>query len=399
MKKSAALLGMLLGATTLAGPATAAEVKIGIVGDITGAIAAMAPEVMKSYDFAIKQVNDQGGFSNGDTLAGVVGDSGCNPQLGADAVNKAVNVSGAIAVVGPWCSGAVIAASNSVTIPAGIALVTPGGTSPTISTLKDNDTVFRTVPSDEYQGQALARTVMARGTKTVAVSFLNNDYGKGLAEAFKSEFEKNGGTIAGYAAHEEGKPSYRSDIAELAKGGADTLVLFDYGDGAGLTILRESLENGFFQKFYGGEAMKTPAAIKGVGAENLTEVRASAPVADKSDAAEIFNKAFKESGGDPNAVFTNTAYDAVFMVALAIEKAGGDKAKVSQALREISSGSGEPILPGEWKKAKELIAAGKAVDYKGASGDLDFDKNGDVPGDYSLFKVEGDDWIAEESMK
>lgn len=55
------------------------------------------------------------------------------------------------------------------------------------------------------------------------------------------------------------------------------------------------------------------------------------------------------------------------------------KAKVHEALREVSNGEGEPIRPGEWAKAKELIAAGKAIDYKGAAGDHNFDENGDVP--------------------
>src|SRR3546814_15533545 len=62
---------------------------------------------------------------------------------------------------------------------------------------------------------------------------------------------------------------YRSELAELAAKGADTLVLIDYGDGAGMTILRQALENGFFSKFVGGDGMKTDALIDALGAENL----------------------------------------------------------------------------------------------------------------------------------
>ena len=94
----------------------------------------------------------------------------------------------------------------------------------------------------------MARTLKEQGYNKVAVAYLNNDYGTGLAGAFKAEFEGQGGEITQYAAHEEGKASYRSNLAELAKGGADTLVIFDYGDGTGLTILRQALENGFFRK-------------------------------------------------------------------------------------------------------------------------------------------------------
>lgn len=396
--KHLGLASLLLAASALATPALA-DVNIGLLGGITGGAAAMAPEITRSYAFAVKHVNDQGGVLNGEMLVGISADDGCSPQVAADAATKVVNVSHVIGVVGPWCSGALLAAANSATIPAGVLVISPASTSPAITTLKDNDLVFRTIPSDEYQGQALARTLLERGTKKVAVSFINNDYGKGIAEAFKKEYEAKGGEIAGYAAHEENKSSYRSDLAELAGGGADTLVLLDYGDTSGLTVLREAIENGFFKNFVGGEGMKTSAPIKAIGADNLTTFMASAPISTKSPSLDIFNKAFKEAGGDINGSYVGPSYDAVFLLALAIEKAGGDKAKLSQSLRAVSNGQGEPILPGEWKKAKELIAAGKAIDYKGASGNLDFDANGDVPGSYALFKVSGEDYEVVTEMK
>lgn len=167
-------------------------------------------------------------------------------------------------------------------------------------------------------------------------------------------------------------------------------MIFDYGDGSGLTMLRQSLENGFFENFVGGDGMKSDAPIKELGAENLTTFLSSAPVGEKSDSLEMFNAAFADVGGDPSAIFATTSYDAAFLLALAIEKAGGDKAKISASLREISNGEGEPIRAGEWAKAKELIAAGTAIDYKGAAGDHNFDDKGDVPGTYALFKVAGD---------
>jgi len=397
-RKLMGLAFALLGTSALAGPALA-DVNIGLLAGITGGAAAMAPEITRSYQFAVDQVNEQGGLLNGQKLVGVSADDGCSPQVAADAATKLVNVSGVIGVVGPWCSGALLAAANSATIPAGVLLISPAATSPEITTLKDNDLVFRTIPSDEYQGQALARTLLERGTKKVAVSFINNDYGKGIAEAFKKEYEAKGGEIAGYEAHEENKSSYRSDLANLAQGGADTLVLLDYGDTSGLTVLREAIENGFFKNFVGAEGMKTSAPIKAIGAENLTTFMASAPISSKSEALEIFNKAFSGIGGDINASYVAPSYDAVFLMALAIEKAGGDKSKLSQSLRAVSNGKGEPIMPGEWKKAKELIDAGKEIDYKGASGDVDFDANGDVPGSYALFKVAGDDYAIVTEMK
>ncbi|GGB53455.1 branched-chain amino acid ABC transporter substrate-binding protein [Roseibium aquae] len=397
--KILALTAGLLAATALASVPAKADVKIGLIGGVSGPIAAMAPAMISAAELAISQVNAQGGMMDGEQLVGVVGDSQCNPQGGTDAATKAVNIEGVVGMVGPHCSGAVLAASASVTVPAGIVMVTPSGTSPEITNIEDNDLVFRTVPSDDYQGRALARTLIEQGYGKVAVAYINNDYGTGLAQAFRAEFEAQGGEIAGFAAHEEGKASYRSNLADLASGGANTLVLFDYGDGTGLTMLRQALENGFFETFIGGDGMKSNAPINELGAENLSTFFASAPVGEASNSLETFNAAFTEAGGDPDAIFVTTAYDAAFMLALALEKAGGDKEGVSAALREISNGEGEPILPGEWAKAKELIAAGTAIDYKGAAGDHNFDENGDVPGTFAFFKVGNDGFEVVTQMK
>lgn len=387
---AAAAATSLFAATTLAGAALAQEVKIGVVGGISGPIAALAPPMIQASKLAVEQVNAQGGLLGGQKLAAVIGDSACSQQGGSDAASKAVNVERVVAMVGPYCSGATLAAANTVTIPAGVVLVSPSATSPELTTLKDNDLVFRTAPSDSFQGQALARKLLADGTKKAAVAFLNNDYGKGFAEAFRREFEAKGGEIAGYSAHEDGKASYRSELAELAAKGADTLVLIDYGDGAGMTILRQALENGFFEKFVGGDGMKTDALINALGADNLKDFTTSAPVGAESAGLDVFNDLYKAAGGDESAVYATTSYDATFLLALAIEKAGAaDRSKISQALREVASAPGEVILPGEWEKARQLIAEGKDIDYQGAAGDHEFDANGDVPGVYGLFAVAG----------
>jgi branched-chain amino acid transport system substrate-binding protein len=390
-KGAALAAASLFALTAMAGTALAQEVKIGVVGGISGPIAALAPPMIKASQLAVEQVNAQGGILDGRKLAAVIGDSACSQQGGTDAATKVVNVEQVVAMVGPYCSGATLAAANTVTIPAGVVLISPSATSPELTNLKDNDLVFRTAPSDSFQGQALARKLLADGTKSAAVAFLNNDYGKGFAEAFRSEFEAKGGEIAGYSAHEEGKASYRSELAELASKGADTLVLIDYGDGTGMTILRQALENGFFEKFVGGDGMKTDALIDALGADNLEGFTTSAPVGADSKGLEMFNELYQAAGGDESAVYATTSYDATFLLALAVEKAGAaDRSKIAAALREVASAPGEVILPGEWEKAKALIAEGKDIDYQGAAGDHEFDANGDVPGVYGLFGVEGD---------
>ncbi|MDX5363762.1 MAG: ABC transporter substrate-binding protein [Pseudazoarcus pumilus] len=386
-------------AAALATPAIAQDAKIGLLFGISGAISAMAPTMVEASRLAVDQVNAQGGIGNGRKLVPVLGDSGCNPQNATDAATKAVNLEGVIAMVGPSCSGAVLAAANSVTVPAGVTMVSPSATSPQVTKIVDRDQVFRTVPSDAYQGAALARTLLTRGTKTVAVTYLANDYGTGLAQSFKAEFEAKGGTLAAFQQHDGAKASYRSELSRLARSGADTLVIFDYGDGTGLTLLRQSLENGFFKHFVGGDGMKSEAMIQAIGAKNLDTLLVSAPVGAGEQSLEIFRKDFSAKGGNPDGIFATTSYDAAFLLALAIEHAGGDRAKVAASLRAVATAPGEPIQPGEWAKAKKLIAAGRDIDYHGAAGDHEFDAAGDVPGAYALHRVAGSGFEAIARME
>ena len=176
-------------------------------------------------------------------------------------------------------------------------------------------------------------------------------------------------------------------------------MLFDYGDGTGLSLLRQALENGFFKTFVGADGMKSEGLVKAIGAANLGGFFVSAPVGEASASLDNFNKAYKAAGENIDAVFATTSYDAAFLAALAIEKAGGDKAKLAESLRAVAMAPGEPIMAGEWAKAKQLIAEGKDIDYKGAGGDHEFDAAGDVPGSYAFFKVSGTGYESIADMK
>lgn len=375
-----------------AAQAHAEEVKVGALGGITGPIAALAPPILAAGNLAAAQVNAAGGLMNGKTLKVVTGDSQCSAQGAVDAATKLVNVEQVAAMFGPMCSGATAAAANSVMVPAGVLTISASATSPEITKVKDKDLLFRTAPSDAYQGAAMAKYLFEkRGLKKVAVTYINNDYGVGLEETFVKAFKDLGGEVTASQAHEGKKASYRSELATLAKGGAETLVVFSYENDAGLTIVRESLENGLFGKFVGSDGMKGDNLIKELGAGNLGNFIVTAPTSDSESASwKLFSEQFKKAGGAPDGTFVGQGYDAVMLIALAIEKAGStDRAAVAKALRAVSSAPGEPVGPGDWAKAKKLIAEGKDIDYKGAVGDHEFDKNGDVSGIYSVYSVKG----------
>ncbi|MEM1385811.1 MAG: ABC transporter substrate-binding protein [Pseudomonadota bacterium] len=384
-----------------AAPALADEIKVGSVAGVTGPIAELVAPIVAGRNLAAEHVNEQGGLLGGDTLTLVLADSQCDPKAGVDAGNKVVNVDQVVAIVGASCSGATNGMVQAVTIPAGVVSVSDSATAPSITELKDEDLVYRTAPSDAYQGAALAQLAIDSGYTKLAMTYSNDDYNAGIATVFEASFKELGGEITSNQVHEPNKASYRSEVTTLSGGAPEGLAIFAYYGGSGITIIRNSLETGVFGKFLAADGMFDASVLDQIGTENLKgnmmiTQSASDP---ENDAYQMFADAFAATGFDPAAPYAAHGYDATFLVALAIEKAGAaDRAAIAVALREVASAPGEVVRPGEWEKAKALIAAGTDINYEGATGTVDFDAAGDVPGFYSVNRV-GDDGYEMEFLR
>ena len=367
----------------LIGPGVAmADVKIGFLGGFTGPLKSMTPAIYKAAKLAVKHVNDQGGVLDGGKIIMPNADTTCADTTAAtEAADSLVNAEKVTALVGALCSSATISVAENVAIPAGVTIISPASTSPAITTLNDNDLVFRTTPSDLYQGSVMARLLRSKGIKNIAITYVNNDYGKGFADALASAFIAAGGKIAANESHEEGKADYRDKIRILAASGVDTLVVLAYANGSGQTIIRQAVEIGDFDQFVGGDGMVNNTLVSAIGADKLRGMIATKPGVPDTNSARVFKKLAWADDLNPTSTFAAQSYDAAFLLALAIEKNGSaERAGLSKALRAVASAPGEVILPGEWQKAKALLKAGKEINYEGAVGSLEFDKAGDVTG-------------------
>ncbi len=383
---------LALAAAIAVGPAQAQDVKIGGLFGITGPIASLVPPIVESAKLAVKHVNDQGGIGKGGKLDIVIADGQCNPQAAAAAAKKLVDVDKVVGIVGELCSGATIAAAEGSGIPTGTVMISPASTSPALTGLADKDFVFRTCPSDAFIGQTAARyLIQKRGIKVLALTYMNNDYGKGLASSFRDEFKKLGGKITADLEHNEKAASFRSELATLAKDKPPYLFVIGYANSSGPVILKQALEGGFFKKFIGSEGTRDDKVYQQIGIKNLEGMIHLVGGDPGSKSLDMFNveitKVNKDFVGKP---YAPHSYDAAFMLALAIEVAGStDRTKVRDALRRVGSIGGVVILPGEWKKAKEAIAKKQKITYHGAAGNHVFSKEGDVSGVVDVYEIKG----------
>ncbi|MCF8039864.1 MAG: ABC transporter substrate-binding protein [Desulfohalobiaceae bacterium] len=369
-------------------PAQAKSVKIGALMPMTGDLQAYGESCYTGVQLAIEQINEGGGVL-GSELQLKLGDTQTKPQPGIDAAQKLVSVENVSAIVGALSSGVTIPVASSVTSSAGVVLMSPASTSPVITNLEDNDFLFRSVPSDAFQGVALAQLVEEAGYENVATLYVNNDYGEGLAVSFEKAFKSKGGTVSQSLAYEPGNASYRGELSKAASKGAEALNLIGYPEN-GITILRQALEEGLFTKFIFSDGLKAPEIIDSIGAKYLNGSSGTVPQAlSDTPSAQNYLSAYKERFGQvPPKPYIDTSYDATFVLALAIEKAGKTDGKaVQEILREVANPPGEKVLPGEWAKAVKLLSEGKDINYVGASGSVDFDENGDVGGTFGHWMI------------
>ncbi len=362
--------------------------KIGALLPITGDLQAYGTASLNGVKLAVDEINNQGGVLGG-KLAVVVGDSQTKPQAGISAAQRLVSIDNVFGIVGAMSSGVTIPTAQSVTDSAGVALISPASTSPKITGLNDNDYLFRTVPSDAFQGVALAQVVSENGLSNVATMYINNDYGQGLSDAFTAAFEKRGGSVSAAVAYDPGNASYRGEIARAAAHGAQALALIGYPEN-GITILKQAIEGGYFRKFIFTDGMKSPKVISGVGAAYLDgSIGTAAEALSTTPAATLFRNAYNQKYGElPPQPYIDTAYDAVYVLAMALEKAGSNNpTAVRNELRFVANPPGTQILPTQWSKAKQAIDSGQDVNYTGASGPINFDSHGDVSGTFAYWDI------------
>ncbi len=370
----------------LATPAKADDIKVGVILGFTGPIESLTPGMADSAELAMKEVTDSGKLLGGKALVPVRADSTCVDSAAATAAAERLITSDSVAaIMGADCSGVTTAIANNTAVPNGVVMVSPSATSPALSTIEDNGFFFRTAPSDARQGQVLADVLESRGIKNVAVTYTNNDYGKGLAESFVSAFKTVGGTVEINAAHEDGKGDYSAEVGALAATGSAHLVVLGYLDQGGKGIIQTSLDTGAFDAFVLADGMIGQSLIDNIGA-GLNGAFGTMP-GSESQGAKMFLDIASAGGVDGDGPFRAESYDAAALIALAIQAGGSaDRSSIQANMLAVANAPGEQILPGELGKALQILADGGEVDYQGAS-NVELIGPGEAAGSYKELEV------------
>ena len=383
MKK---IMGVSAAILMLASPAYAEDIKIGISLGFTGPLESLAPAMNNGAQMAISEVAESKSLLGGSNVVAVTGDSTCADTAAAVATGERLVTSENVnAIVGAMCSGAAQAVLEGVAMPNGIVMISGSATAPVLSTVEDNGLFFRTAPSDARSAEVLAEILIEQGYKSAAITYVNNDYGKGLGSAIEANFVAGGGTVTINAGHEENKGDYSADAAALAQAGGDILVVAGYADGGGGAIIQGSLDSGSFETFFLPDGMYADSLTATFGSDIDGSFGASAGTDSPGDAT--FKTLFAKAGHEYN-VYAGEYYDAAALIMLAMQAANSSSSSdLKDHVMDVANAPGEKIYPGELAKALKILADGGEIDYVGASA-VELIEPGESGGAYLQYEVQ-----------
>ncbi len=371
----------------IAGAAAADDVKIGVILGFTGPIESLTPAMAGGAELAMKEVSDSGKFMGGSTVTPVRVDSTCVDAAAATAAaERLITSDGVKGIMGADCSGVTGAVLSNVAVPNGVVMISPSATSPGLSTVEDQGMFFRTSPSDARQGQVMAEVLIEQGYKSAALTYANNDYGKGLSDSIASAFEALGGEITVTTSHELGKADYSAEVGTLASGGGDILIVAGYVDQGGPDIIRTSIDTGAFDVFALPDGM-IGAALEDNFGDEIEGSIGTVPGSEAADSSMVV-KMVAETGADATGPYIGESYDAAALILLAMQAAGSsDPSDYKGKIMDVANAPGEQIFPGELAKALEIIAGGGDIDYVGATA-VELIGPGEAAGGYRELKFE-----------
>ena len=334
--------------------------KFGLAGPMTGQYANYGTSQKEGAQIAIDQLNAAGGV-NGGQASFVIGDDLGDPKQAVLVAQQFIDDKSIVFVDGHMFSGATIAAGAKYQT-AGLPMISPSATNPDISKL--GSFIWRICITDAVQGKGLADyTVKTLGLKNIAIMYDDSDYGRGLADAYEAEAKAVNGTIVDKEQYTSGDAEFKAQLTKIKAGNPDMIFLSGYYP-EGSKIVAQAKELGITAQFLGsdGYASDELGKLGGAAVEGML-VSTFFDYTKTDDAVTKFVNAFKAKYNANPDWFAANSYDVVMLAAHVATTAGkNDRTAINDALTKLD-------------------------EYKGISGTIKFDANGDVIKPLSIVTV------------
>ena len=339
-------------------------VKIGHVAPLTGEIAHLGKDNENGARLAVDEINDAGGIKLADKtikLELVAEDDKADPKEGTLAAQKLVDA-GVVAVVGHLNSGTSIPASK-IYSDASVTQISPSATNPKY-TDQGFKTTFRVVANDNQQGAVLANFAAdTLKAKSIAIVDDRTAYGQGLADVVERVAKEKGLKVVAREFTNDKATDFNAILTKIRAQKPD-VVMYGGMDATAGPMAKQMKQLGIKTKLIAGDGVCSPEFIKlaGDAADVLTCSMAGEAV-EKLAKGEDFKAKYKAKFNADVQVYSPYSYDAVYVIADAIKRAGkADRASITAAMPDTN--------------------------YAGLTGQIAFDAKGDIKnGAISMFAV------------
>jgi len=383
--------GLSLALAPTAGRAEPVKLVIGKLLELTGPLAETGPSQDKAIKLAIDYANKAAAQAGVAITAKDVGaDVQGDPQAALSAARTLVD-QGASCLIGPSITPESIAIANGLTIQKKIT-IWPTGTSMKLRTIKDEGTIFRTVPPDSLQALALVAGVADKlGStegKVVSIAYRNEPYGEGLAKNFSAAWQAKGGKIQGPVVYDPNQATFDSEAGQIVANNPDAYVIIDYPDTyakMGASLVR----TGKFDatKLFVPDALyfaTVPSSIPPQALEGARGTNGGTPRG--TDAAKLFDELWQKAGGVEHFALDANSFDSTTLCFLAAAAAkSNDPGAITSHIRSVTSPGAPQFTLNTLADALKAVNAGQKINYVGVAGAFEFADNGDPT--VSLFDI------------
>ena len=311
--------------------AAGAEVKIGAVTCLTGALSTFGVSSVQGLRLAVDQMNASGGVLN-EPIDLVVEDNGSKAGESATIVRKFISQDKVVAILGDLTSSATMEAAPLAQA-AKIPMLTPSATN--IAITKIGDYIFRSCFIDPFTGRIMAKFALdeLHAKRAIVMTDVKQDYSVGLTDAIRQYFAGSRSGTLSEISYSSGDTNFRTQLTEVRMARPDVVFLPGYYTEAAL-ILRQARQLGINCPFVGGEGWDSPALVQVAGKSadgNYYTNHFSA--ADPDPKVQKFVQEYRTRYGAAPDALAALWYDGARLLAQAVQRAGStDSAKLRDAL-------------------------------------------------------------------
>jgi branched-chain amino acid transport system substrate-binding protein len=242
-------------------------------------------------------------------------------------------------------------------------------------------------PSPRY-GLAFAEICAREGLKRVALMANNNGSSIGIVNSFEKAWAAKGGKVMEKVVYEPNQASYRAELSRVMAAKPDVVVAGSYLPDA-TVILKDWYQSGATNKWILNSWALNDDLVKAIGSDASEELISVGPVMNvKSPAFNAFDEVYQRAMGTAgtNNVDAAMNWDAVTLLALALEAGAGDGPDLAKRFRAVANGPGKAVS--SFAEGRAALRAGNAINYEGASSSVDFNDTNDAATGYLVSKVE-----------